>query len=106
MIRAIRAVSSERGRDPREYAMVPFGGNGPLFAAGMAVVSDDIKRVLAYSTISQLYYIVLGEGNLKDGWVVRIYYNPLVMWIWVGAFIIFLGGLLTTYLNLKKLKNI
>ena len=36
MIRAIRAVSSERGRDPRNYAMVPFGGNGPLFAAGMA----------------------------------------------------------------------
>ena len=36
MIRAIRAVSSERGRDPRDYAMVPFGGNGPLFAAGMA----------------------------------------------------------------------
>jgi N-methylhydantoinase A len=36
MIRAIRAVSSERGRDPREYAMVPFGGNGPLFAAMMA----------------------------------------------------------------------
>lgn len=36
MIRAIRAVSSERGRDPRQYAMVPFGGNGPMFAAGMA----------------------------------------------------------------------
>ena len=36
MIRAIRAVSSERGRDPRDYALVPFGGNGPLFAAGMA----------------------------------------------------------------------
>ncbi|MFL2541494.1 MAG: hydantoinase/oxoprolinase family protein, partial [Candidatus Latescibacterota bacterium] len=36
MIRAIRAVSSERGRDPRQYAMLPFGGNGPLFAAGMA----------------------------------------------------------------------
>ncbi len=36
MIRAIRSVSSERGRDPRRYAMVPFGGNGPLFAAGMA----------------------------------------------------------------------
>ncbi|WP_226582263.1 hydantoinase/oxoprolinase family protein [Acuticoccus sediminis] len=36
MIRAIKAVSSERGRDPREYALVAFGGNGPLFAAGMA----------------------------------------------------------------------
>jgi N-methylhydantoinase A len=36
MIRALKAVSSERGRDPREYALVAFGGNGPMFAAGMA----------------------------------------------------------------------
>ena len=36
MIRALKAVSSERGRDPREYALVAFGGNGPIFAAGMA----------------------------------------------------------------------
>jgi N-methylhydantoinase A len=36
MIRAIKAVSSERGRDPREYTLVAFGGNGPLFAASMA----------------------------------------------------------------------
>jgi N-methylhydantoinase A len=36
MMRAIRAVSSERGRDAREYALFAFGGNGPLFAAGMA----------------------------------------------------------------------
>jgi len=36
MIRAIKAVSSERGRDPRAFALVAFGGNGPLFAAGMA----------------------------------------------------------------------
>jgi N-methylhydantoinase A len=36
MIRALKAVSSERGRDPREYALVAFGGNGAIFAAGMA----------------------------------------------------------------------
>ena len=36
MIRAIRAVSTERGRDPRDYALFAFGGNGALFAAGMA----------------------------------------------------------------------
>ncbi|MFP6746103.1 MAG: hydantoinase/oxoprolinase family protein [Alphaproteobacteria bacterium] len=36
MIRAIRAISSERGRDPRAYTLFAFGGNGPLFAAGMA----------------------------------------------------------------------
>jgi N-methylhydantoinase A len=36
MIRAIRAVSSERGRDPREYVLFVFGGNGPLFGTAMA----------------------------------------------------------------------
>jgi len=45
MIRAIKAVSSERGRDPRDYALVAFGGNGPIFAAGMAEATG-ISRVL------------------------------------------------------------
>jgi N-methylhydantoinase A len=45
MIRAIKAVSSERGRDPREYALVAFGGNGPLFAATM-VAALMIRRVV------------------------------------------------------------
>jgi N-methylhydantoinase A len=36
MIRAIRAVSIERGRDPRDYVLCAFGGNGPVFACAMA----------------------------------------------------------------------
>jgi N-methylhydantoinase A len=36
MARAVRAVTVERGRDPREFSLVAFGGNGPLFAAEMA----------------------------------------------------------------------
>jgi len=36
MMRAIRAVSVERGRDPRRFALLAFGGNGPLFAARIA----------------------------------------------------------------------
>ncbi len=45
MMRAIRAVSSERGRDAREYALFAFGGNGPLFAAGMARQLD-MRRIV------------------------------------------------------------
>ncbi|MDX2154997.1 MAG: hydantoinase/oxoprolinase family protein [Hyphomicrobiaceae bacterium] len=45
MIRAIRAVSTERGRDPREFALFAFGGNGPLFAAGIAAALG-MKRVV------------------------------------------------------------
>jgi cytochrome c-type biogenesis protein CcmF len=48
-------------------------------------------------------YIVLGAGNLNAGWTVRIYYNPLVIWIWIGALLIFLGGLVSINRNLKKL---
>ena len=33
MIRAVRAVSVERGRDARDYTLVGFGGAGPLHAA-------------------------------------------------------------------------
>jgi len=51
-------------------------------------------------------YIVLGDGNKNDGWVVRVYYNPLVAWIWIGAFTIFFGGLLSIKKNLKLLKSL
>src|SRR5213595_1237930 len=39
-----------------------IGGFTALFAATMAVVNTDIKRVLAFSTISQLAYMFLGLG--------------------------------------------
>jgi N-methylhydantoinase A len=45
MIRAIKAVSTERGRDPREFALFAFGGNGPLFANGMAAALG-ISRII------------------------------------------------------------
>ena len=32
----MRIVSVERGRDPRKYALVAFGGAGPLHAARLA----------------------------------------------------------------------
>ena len=36
MMRAIRSVSVERGRDVRACGRMAFGGNGPLFAASIA----------------------------------------------------------------------
>jgi cytochrome c-type biogenesis protein CcmF len=39
-------------------------------------------------------YVSLGEA-LEDGsWVVRVYLKPFVDWIWGGAFLMALGGLL------------
>ena len=36
MARAIRVISVQRGHDPRDYALVAFGGAGPLHAARLA----------------------------------------------------------------------
>ena len=36
MVGAIRVVSVERGHDPREFALVPFGGAGPLHGCALA----------------------------------------------------------------------
>ena len=45
MVRAVRAVSAERGHDPRRAVLAAFGGNGPLHAAGVAEALG-ISRVL------------------------------------------------------------
>jgi N-methylhydantoinase A len=36
MLRALRLVSIERGHDPRDFALVAFGGAGPLHACALA----------------------------------------------------------------------
>ncbi len=46
MARAIRAVTVERGRDPRDMSMIAFGGGGPLHAVGVARLLG-IRRVIA-----------------------------------------------------------
>ncbi len=36
MMRALRAVSSEKGRDPADFTLIAYGGSGPVHAAGLA----------------------------------------------------------------------
>jgi N-methylhydantoinase A len=38
MVGALRLVSVERGYDPRDFALVPFGGAGPLHGADLAAL--------------------------------------------------------------------
>ena len=46
MARAIRAVTIERGRDPRDLALLAFGGSGPAARGGRGARLLDIRRVL------------------------------------------------------------
>jgi NADH-quinone oxidoreductase subunit L len=58
---------------PTVLAVIAFvGGFTALFAATMGVVKDEIKQVLAYSTISQYGYIMLGLGG--GGYVAGVFH--------------------------------
>jgi cytochrome c-type biogenesis protein CcmF len=47
-------------------------------------------------------YIALG-AELPDGaWAVRLYYKPLVRWIWFGGFMLLAGGLLSLFRQKHK----
>jgi len=45
MVRALRVVTVERGVDPRRFALLPFGGAGPMHAAAIAAELE-IERIL------------------------------------------------------------
>ncbi len=40
-------------------------------------------------------YTVIGDSDGKGGWTVRIFHEPLLPWIWAGALIMVLGGMVS-----------
>jgi N-methylhydantoinase A len=63
MIRALRVVTVERGVDPRDYALLPFGGAGPMHAAALAAELE-ITRIVcprASGVLSALGLIAAGR---------------------------------------------
>ncbi len=73
-----------------------IGGVTALFAASIAVFQLDIKRVLAYSTISQLGYMFMSEGahNYSGGMflLVEHAFFKALLFLAAGAVIHSLGG--------------
>jgi N-methylhydantoinase A len=86
MARAVRAVTIERGLDPRGFTLVAFGGNGPLFGAALArsldirtvvippqpgvfsavgLLAADIERHASRAFLRRLSAI--GESDLREG---------------------------------------
>lgn len=66
MNNAIRRVSAERGLDPREFALVVFGGNGPVHALAQADELD-VRTVLIPKTAPAFSALgLLVADNLVD----------------------------------------
>lgn len=65
MVNAIRVVSVQRGHDPREFALVPFGGAGPLHGSSLARLLG-IPTVLVPPSPGVLSTIGLLTSKLKS----------------------------------------
>lgn len=68
MTRAIRAVSTERGHDPRDLALMPFGGAGGLHAADVASALG-IRRIVVPRAPGILCAKGLLDAELQENFV-------------------------------------
>lgn len=65
MLRALRVMTVERGVDPRAFALLPFGGAGPMHAAALAEELE-MRRILcprASGVLSALGLIAAGRRH-------------------------------------------
>ncbi len=69
MLRALRLVSVERGHDPRDFALVAFGGAGPLHACSLAEELE-ISTVLVPAQAGVLSALGLAVGDERRDRVV------------------------------------
>jgi N-methylhydantoinase A len=75
MVRALRVVSVERGHDPRDFALVAFGGAGPLHACALAEELG-ITKVLVPAAAGVLSALGLAAGDERRDYV-RSVVRPL-----------------------------
>ena len=76
MLRALRVISVERGHDPRECALIAFGGAGPLHACALAEELE-IETVLVPAAAGVLSALgLVASDERRDS--VRSYVMPLV----------------------------
>jgi N-methylhydantoinase A len=69
MLRALRVVSVERGHDPREFALVAYGGAGPLHACALAEELG-IEAVVVPAAAGVLSALGLAAGDERRDHVV------------------------------------
>jgi N-methylhydantoinase A len=64
IVGGIRVVSVEKGVDPREFALLPFGGAGGLYA-GLIAEEMGIKKIVVPAELSVLSALGLLMANVK-----------------------------------------
>jgi N-methylhydantoinase A len=92
MVGAIRLVSIERGHDPRQFTLVPFGGAGPLHGLDLAGLLG-IPRVLVPRNPGVLSTVGLLNADVRNDYVrTRVWEGPEWPFEAIGATFAELAG--------------
>jgi cytochrome c-type biogenesis protein CcmF len=59
-----------------------------------------------HTTLTRDLFIALGEPLENGAWAVRLYYKPFVVWIWLGALIMSIGGVMSIMDKRYRIKKI
>ena len=69
MANAIRVLSIDRGLDPREYALVAFGGAGPLHACDIAAKMGMMQVIVpVYPGLTSAFGALIAEPKINQVW--------------------------------------
>jgi len=95
----VRMVPGPNYTAERATFLVSRDGNG-LFRLTPEKRSYPVERMptteagIRTTWFSDLY-AVIGDPDGKGGWSTRLYHNPMVPWMWTGALMMFLGGMVS-----------
>ncbi|MGQ0742576.1 MAG: heme lyase CcmF/NrfE family subunit [Alphaproteobacteria bacterium] len=109
----LRLEKTEQVRGPNYFAdratFTAFAGGRPLATMrperrSYPVEGQAISKTAIYTTGWSDLYVALGDEREKGSWVVRAYRNPLAPFIWFGAGIMALGGIVAFRGRLRAAK--
>ncbi len=81
-----RFVVSRNGQDITELEPESRTFFNPPMQTTEAAIATGIRGDL---------YAVIGEGSPAKGWAIRLYVKPMIPWLWAGAILMTLGGLVS-----------
>jgi cytochrome c-type biogenesis protein CcmF len=84
-----------------ERATIVLTSEGRAFATMtperrlFTVQQRQVAETSIHTNLLRDLYATLGEGDARNGWVIRLYDNPLAPWIWLGAALCAVGGFIS-----------